>query len=79
MLEEATAAPLFHSHSKLSDLWNNTQPDYKEFTLKDVVAACKDVFTASDVEKANDKEIVVALGNPGCGKSTMFTSLAFGP
>lgn len=78
MLEEAHAN-LFQSHSKLSDLWNHTQPDYKDFSLKNVVSVCKDVFKSSQVEKANDKEIIVALGNPGCGKSTMFTSLVYGP
>lgn len=31
------------------------------------------------IEKADDKEIIVALGNPGCGKSAMFTSLVHGP
>jgi putative ribosome biogenesis GTPase RsgA len=77
MLEEAHGH-LFQSHSKLSDLWNQTQPDYNDFTLKNVVSVCKEVFKTSQVEEANDKEIVVALGNPGCGKSTMFTSLVYG-
>lgn len=65
------------SHHKLSDLWNQSVPNYKDFNLKNVVSACREVF--GQVEKANDKEIVVALGNPGCGKSTMMTSLVYGP
>ena len=45
--------------------------------MKNVVTACKEVFPM--IEKADDKEIIVALGNPGCGKSTLFTSLVHGP
>lgn len=45
--------------------------------MKNIVSACKEVFPI--LEKADDKEIVVALGNAGCGKSTMFTSLVHGP
>ena len=46
MLEEAHGS-LFQSHSKLSDLWNHTKPeDYKDFNLKNVVKACKDVFNS---------------------------------
>lgn len=78
MLEEAHDGHLFQSNSKLSDLWKQPKPDYKDFNLKNVVSTCKEVFKTSQVEEANDKEIVVALGNPGCGKSTMFTSLVYG-
>lgn len=76
MLEEAHDS-ILQSHHKLSDLWNQSQPNYKDFSLKNVVSACKEVFAT--VEKADDKEIVVALGNPGSGKSSMFTSLVYGP
>lgn len=70
-----TSSP--HNSAKLSDLWTTNQTNYKDFTLKNVVNACKEVFPA--IEKADDKEIVVALGNPGCGKSALFTSLVHGP
>lgn len=76
MLEEAYE-PIHQSQHKLSDLWNSKESNYKNFNLKNVVSACKEVF--GHVEQANDKQIIIALGNPGCGKSTMFTSLVYGP
>ena len=84
MLAEAHEQILHHATStkvaspaKLSELLSTSQTDNKDFTLKNIVSACKQVFPV--MEKADDKEIVVALGNPGCGKSTMFTSLVHGP
>ena len=76
MLEEAHE-PILQSQHKLSDLWNQSVPNHKDFNLKNVVSACREIFGL--VEKADDKEIIVALGNPGSGKSTMFTSLVYGP
>ena len=83
MLAEAHEQILHHTTStkpaappKLSELLSTSQTDSKDFNLKNIVSACKEVFPI--LEKANDKEIVVALGNPGCGKSTMFTSLVHG-
>ena len=82
MLAEAHETILHHPSSpknsaKICDLWTTTQTNYKDFTLKNVVNACKEVFPT--IEQADDKEIIVALGNPGCGKSTLFTSLVHGP
>ena len=43
-------------------------------TLKDCLAKA---FKALDLIKGH--EMIVAIGNTGCGKSTMLTSLVFGP
>ena len=32
-----------------------------------------------DLENIDDKELVIVLGNTGCGKSTMLNSLLLGP
>lgn len=58
-------------------MWNHNETNYKDFNLKNIVSACREVF--DQVEKADDKEIIIALGNPGSGKSTMVSSLVYGP
>jgi ABC-type dipeptide/oligopeptide/nickel transport system ATPase component len=49
MLTEAAHEPILHHSSpknsaKLSDLWTTTQTNFQDFTLKNVVNACKEVF-----------------------------------
>ena len=48
-----------------------------ECTLEHLVDILKWAFDLVKVVK--DQDVVVALGNTGCGKSTMFTSLIHGP
>ena len=48
MLEQAhepimQSAKIAQPH-KLSDLWNHNEVNYKDFNLKNVVSACKEVF-----------------------------------
>lgn len=46
-------------------------------SLVSIVSTLKDAF--NQFEAADDAEIVLAIGNTGCGKSTMLTSLVDGP
>ena len=46
-------------------------------TLDNIVKVSQSVFPL--IEKARGKNLVLACGNTGCGKSTMITSLVFGP
>lgn len=47
-----------------------------ECTLTNLVAILKWAF--EQVKFVENQDVVVALGNTGCGKSTMFTSLIYG-
>lgn len=49
------------------------------FNLSNVVVVLKEVFKRLDVKELNDKDLVLAIGNTGSGKSTIFSSLVFGP
>lgn len=47
-----------------------------ECTLTNLVSILKWAF--EKVKCVEGQDVVVALGNTGCGKSTMFTSLIYG-
>ena len=47
-----------------------------ECTLSNLVSILAWAF--EKVKCVEEQDVVVALGNTGCGKSTMFTSLIFG-
>lgn len=47
-----------------------------ECTLTNLVSILKWAF--EKVKCVENQDVVVALGNTGCGKSTMFTSLIYG-
>lgn len=46
-------------------------------TLDNIVKVSKAVFPK--IQEARDKTLILACGNTGCGKSTLITSLVFGP
>jgi len=46
-------------------------------SLENIVAILEQAFKS--LEFLNDKNIILAVGNTGCGKSTMLTSLMYGP
>lgn len=48
-----------------------------DFTLPNIMKVLHTVFTTQSWD-FGDKTLVMAIGNTGCGKSTMFNSLAFG-
>ena len=62
------------------------EPNF-EMVKEDVKALPLDLFTIVSVLKTafehlkqiDNKELIIALGNTGCGKSTMLTSIIFGP
>ena len=47
----------------------------KDFST--VVSICQQIFPV--LKAAEGQNLVLALGNTGCGKSTMFNGLLFGP
>ena len=49
----------------------------KECTLVNLAMALKLVF--DELEAAEGADLVLAIGNTGCGKSTMLTSIVYGP
>lgn len=48
-----------------------------EPTLENLIDVCQAVF--ANLEHIRDCELIMAIGNTGCGKSTMISSLVFGP
>ena len=49
----------------------------KELNLVNLAMALKLVF--DELEAAENADLVLAVGNTGCGKSTMLSSLIYGP
>lgn len=49
----------------------------KDCTLVNLAMALKKVF--DELEAAEGADLVLAIGNTGCGKSTMLTSIVYGP
>ena len=49
----------------------------KDCNLVNLAMALKLVF--DQLEAAQDADLVLAVGNTGCGKSTMLSSLVYGP
>ena len=49
----------------------------KECTMINLAMALKLVF--DELEAADGADLVLAIGNTGCGKSTMLTSIVYGP
>ena len=47
------------------------------FRLYEIVSILKAALI--DLEKIEDKDVIIVLGNTGCGKSTMLNSLLLGP
>ena len=47
------------------------------FKLYEIVSILKAAFMNLDL--INDKDLVILLGNTGCGKSTMLNSILLGP
>ena len=60
----------------LDDLDKSTLTKMK-FDLRNIVLLLNSIFHLKNWN-FNNKAVILALGNTGCGKSTMFTSLAFG-
>ena len=48
-----------------------------EPSLENLIAVCEAVF--KNLDQIRDCELIMAIGNTGCGKSTMISSLVFGP
>ena len=48
-----------------------------ELNLSNIVEVSK--VAIDTISHLKDKELLVVVGNTGCGKSTMISSLAFGP
>lgn len=69
---EPTPTPV--DNSKYLDK-ENVKPLH--FTLENLVMILEEAFkTLANVNQSN---LILAVGNTGCGKSTMMTSLMFGP
>ena len=49
------------------------------FDLSNIVIVLKEVFNRMDVKDLRERDLILAIGNTGSGKSTMFSSLVFGP
>ena len=49
------------------------------FNLSNIVIVLREVFKRLDVKDLKEKDLVLAIGNTGSGKSTMFSALVFGP
>ena len=47
--------------------------------MSNIVIVLREVFDRLDVKELRDKDLVLAIGNTGSGKSTIFSSLVFGP
>lgn len=47
------------------------------FTLENLILVLDQIY--GQLEVAKDADLILAIGSTGCGKSTMMTSLVFGP
>lgn len=50
-----------------------------EPSLQSVIDVCRIALKEIDQSNIADKQLLIAVGNTGCGKSTMISSLVFGP
>lgn len=48
-------------------------------TLDNVIKVCEVVLEKIKEQKIENETLLLAIGNTGCGKSTMISSLVFGP
>jgi len=51
----------------------------KKCTLGNLVKVLKEAFKVLDQNQIEKADIILAIGNTGCGKSTILNSLVFGP
>lgn len=60
---------------------NRDNIQIKHFTLRNIADILEVALsmTKGATDKHKDDTLVLALGNTGCGKSTMLSSLIFGP
>ena len=49
------------------------------FNLSNIVVVLREVFNRMDIKDLKERDLILAIGNTGSGKSTMFSSLVFGP
>lgn len=52
---------------------------HKKCTLGNLVKVLKEAFKVLDQNQIEKADIILAVGNTGCGKSTILNSLVFGP
>ena len=50
-----------------------------KLTLDNLVKCLERAFNEIKIEQYANQNLVMAIGNTGCGKSTMLSSLLFGP
>lgn len=48
-------------------------------SLDNLVSCLEQAFQEMKIERYANQNLVMAIGNTGCGKSTMLSSLLFGP
>lgn len=58
---------------------NKEQISTLRFNISNIVIVLREVFKRLDVKELKEKDLILAIGNTGSGKSTMFSALVFGP
>ena len=65
-----------YTNSNLTTILDKKHIVGLRLTIDNIAEVLKAAFTK--YHEAKDKDIIVAVGNTGCGKSTMLTSLIYG-